>query len=47
VEATGEASGGPQLTQSDIAPTILELFGIDPGKLDGDIGKPIRGIAAR
>lgn len=42
--AQGEAGSAPGLTQSDIAPTMLDLMGIDYRKLSGVQGKPIGGI---
>lgn len=47
VERLGEVSGGAKVTQSDIAPTVLELLGLDPSLLDGTVGKPIRAITGR
>jgi arylsulfatase A-like enzyme len=39
--AAGEATNGPEFHQRDIAPTILSLFGIDPGLFAGVKGKTI------
>lgn len=47
VEKLGEVSGGPVVTQSDIAPTVLELFGLDPALLQGAAGRPIASITGR
>ncbi|MBI1352997.1 MAG: hypothetical protein GC160_01540 [Acidobacteria bacterium] len=44
VEALGEVSGGPAVTQSDIAPTMLQLLGLDPKLLAGAVGSPIAAI---
>ncbi len=44
--AGGEAGEGSRLTQSDIAPTILEWMGIPYTKLEGVAGRPLPAIAA-
>ncbi len=46
-KAVGEASNAPTNSQSDIAPTILELLGIDYRKLEATQGKPIPAIAGK
>ena len=43
--AAGEVAGNPSLTQSDIAPTMLELMGVDWLKLEGVEGRPVAAIA--
>ncbi len=45
--AAGEAANAPRHTQSDIAPTILDLLGIDYRKLEGVRGRPIPAISGR
>ncbi len=45
VAKLGEVSGGPVATQSDIAPTILQIFGLQPTLLDKTVGKPLEAIA--
>lgn len=45
--ARGEAANTSSFTQSDIAPTILELLGIAPAKLGEGIGQPIPLITGR
>lgn len=47
VERLGEVSGGPVVNQSDIAPTVLKILGLDPGLLEGAIGRPISAITGR
>jgi len=42
--AKGEASGGDEVFQRDIAPTALTLLGIDPARYDGVLGHPIRAV---
>ena len=44
--ARGEVSGGPEVFQRDIAPTILDLLGIDYREYAGVQGKPI-GLAVK
>ena len=44
VEKLGEVSGGPVVTQSDVAPTILKLLGLKPSLLQGAVGRPIPAI---
>jgi hypothetical protein len=39
--AAGEAEDAPQVFQRDIAPTMLELMGIDYREYEGVLGKPI------
>lgn len=41
--ATGEASGTPDLTQSDVAATMLEALGLDWRKFNENAGPPIPG----
>ncbi len=38
----GEMTNVPEIYQRDIAPTILELLGIDPGGMKGISGRPVR-----
>jgi sulfatase-like protein len=45
--AAGEASNAPTYTQSDIAPTILDLLDIDYRKLEATEGKPIPAITGK
>ncbi len=45
--ARGEARDTPGITQSDIAPTMLELAGIAYSELDGVEGKPIDWIVGQ
>ncbi len=45
--ATGVAGKGSSYTQSDVAPTMLELVGVSPSKLEGAVGKPIDLIVGR
>jgi hypothetical protein len=45
VAKLGEVSGGPVVTQSDIAPTILRIFGLQAALLDNTAGKPLEAIA--
>ena len=46
--AAGEARNTETYYQRDVAPTMLELAGIDPGEMKGALGKPIPiAIAAR
>jgi len=45
--ARGEAAKAPNITQSDIAPTMLELAGLDYQLLEGVEGKPIDWIIGR
>ena len=45
--ARGEARDAPAVTQSDIAPTMLELAGVDYHELSGVEGKPIDWIVGR
>ena len=47
VAPLGEVSGGPVVTQSDVAPTMLSLLGLDPKLLAGAVGQPIAAIAAK
>jgi len=44
--ALGDAANTAALTQSDIAPTMLELLGVDPAKL-GAVGRPIDAVLGR
>jgi len=46
-KATGEESNAPTYSQSDIAPTILSLLGVDYRKLEATQGKPIPAIAGK
>ena len=45
--ARGEAENAPKITQSDIAPTMLELSGLDYRLLEDVEGKPIDWIVGR
>lgn len=45
--AVGEANNAPVLTQSDVAPTMLELLGIDYRKLTDVQGKPASALIGR
>lgn len=45
--ARGEAENAPKITQSDIAPTMLELAGLDYRLLEDVEGKPIDWITGR
>lgn len=45
--ARGEAENAPDITQSDIAPTMLELAGLDYRLLEGVEGKPIDWIIGK
>ena len=45
--ATGEASAGSEVHQRDVAPTMLELLGIDYREYKGVAGKPIRQAVQR
>ncbi len=45
--ARGEAQAAQQVTQSDLAPTMLELAGVDYAELAGVEGKPIDWIVGR
>ncbi len=42
--AKGEASGGDEVFQRDIAPTVLTLLGIDAAGYNGVLGHPIRAV---
>ncbi len=46
VAAEGETGRGTRLTQSDVAPTILEWMGIPYTRLDGVAGRPLPAVAA-
>lgn len=43
----GGTGGGTPYYQSDIAPTVLELMGVDYRKLDGVEGKPVAAILGK
>jgi len=42
--ATGEAGPLPTVYQGDVAATIVQLFGLDPGEFNPDAGPPIAAV---
>ena len=40
--ARGEITNAPEIYQRDIAPTILDLLGIDPAGMKGVAGSPVQ-----
>jgi arylsulfatase A-like enzyme len=42
--AQGEMTNAPEVMQRDVAPTILELLGIDPASYKGVLGQSIRAV---
>ena len=44
IKPGGEAAGGETLTQSDIAPSIMRLMGLDPTLLGAGVGRPLPAV---